>query len=183
MKKILILFFAILIFTGSAFALKHPRWAAMPVRVYIPQYGEYSKMMVSAFNAWQSTTNGLVRFKYVPKKTEADIVVNFYDKVECSSESAVGCTRYGNIHGGFFTQNYVDIGMYELIYNSDGTVYGTKPAMRPKRNLYGVMIHEIGHAIGLAHSGNKSSIMYPIDRNETQYITKSDVAEITEIYR
>ena len=182
MKKILILFFALLIFAESAFALKHPRWAAMPIRVYVPQYGEYSKLMVSAFNAWQNSTNGMVRFKFVPKKSEADIYVTFVDRVNCSSESAVGCAHYGATRGGFYTQNYIEIGMYELIYNADGSVYGTKPAMRPKRNLYGVMIHEIGHTIGLNHSENKSSIMYSIDRNETQYITKSDIAALREIY-
>jgi len=183
MKKILILFFAILICAGSAWALSYPRWAAMPIRVYIPQYGEYSKLMASAFNAWQRTSNNLVRFKFVSKKSEADIYVNFVKQVNCGSESAVGCAHYGPVHRGYYTQNYIEIGMYELIFNSDGSVYGTKPSLRPKSNLYGVMIHEVGHTLGLKHSENKDSIMYPIDGNYIQHIMKSDIQTLNGIYR
>lgn len=183
MKKFLILFFAILIFTGSAFALSYPRWAAMPVRVYIPQYGEYSKLMVSAFEAWQKASNNMIRFKFVSKKSESDIHVDFVSKVNCSSDHAVGCAHYGPLHRGYYTHNYIEIGMHQLVFNEDGSVYGTTPIKRPKRNLYGAMIHEVGHTLGLKHNGNSKSIMYEQDLRETQYITKSDLAALYKIYR
>ena len=130
-----------------------------------------------------ASTSVLESLKYVNKISEADIYVSFVKRVNCSSESAVGCTHYGVVRNGFFTQNKVEIGIYELIYNSDGSVYGTKPVTRPKNNLYGVMIHEIGHALGFEHSENKNSIMYPIDRNEIQYITKTDLNILSKKYR
>ena len=46
---------------------------------------------------------------------------------------------------------------------------------RPVNNIYGVMLHEIGHSLGLGHSTDNQSIMYPIDLPTLQYLTKTDL--------
>ena len=183
MKKILILLLATLVLTASVFAYTYPRWRSMPIRVYVPQNGEYSKLMVKAFNTWQTKTNGVVRFKYVSKKDDSDIYVKFVKRVNCGDPMAVGCAHQGQSYKGYYTQSYIEIGMRDLVFKADGTVYGTTSGVRSKNHLYGVMLHEIGHTLGLGHTQNKNSIMYGTDRNELQYITKAEINELMKKYR
>ena len=72
---------------------------------------------------------------------------------KCSTyncEFAVGCSRM-RLRGGQYYKAQVEIALKRKDRNN---VY------RPINNIYGVMLHEIAHAIGLADSENSNSIMY-----------------------
>jgi len=191
MNKIFILF-TIMVFTiTSVFALSKPRWETRPIKVYIPGTSYTSQLMKNAFLQWQTRTNAAVWFTFVSddKQNDADITVHFVEKnTYCGSLSAIGCTHYKVNSDGFYVHNdiYIASKFVQQLVGDDGTV-ATKTTPIHSEQVYRVMLHEIGHAIGIAqHSRNANSIMYKYSLNDVnipQRLTDEDLRFIYNVYR
>ncbi len=174
MKKIFITILAFL-FLLPCIAAQKPRWVGQPIYVYIPEYGQMSDLMQQAFEAWEYRSKKLVRFKFVSSPSNANIEVEFVDFVaNCSDAGAVGCTEMMTRAGQYY-KAFVTIGTKEYFRAYEGGRYVRKIVTRSKDHIYGVMLHEAGHAIGLGHSPNSGSIMYPYDLDSMQYLTDEDM--------
>lgn len=165
LKKFLLLFIVILLSVNTAYA---GRWKTMPIRVYIEENPkEY--IMKKAFKKWESASNEVVSFVFVKSASQADINVEFTPKLDGKT---VGLCHYGDTIDGYFTKNTIYLARNENTFNRVLTT----------NEYYRIMLHEIGHAIGLPHSDNVSSIMKPTT-TQILTITKDDLKDLRELYK
>lgn len=183
MKKILIMLLALMSIATTCLAVEYPKWSAGTIFVYIPEYGNMSALMKQAFNEWETKSGSLVKFKFINNPSHANIQVVFMDFVtSCGEGHTVGCT-HNRWSGRYYTNSVIDIGTKENVRTYKNGRYDNQVVTRSKNHIYGVMLHEVGHAIGLDHSENTKSIMYPYDLESMQYLTQEDMRLLRNKYR
>ena len=169
MKKfiisLLIIFAGIFFICQKSFAVGRygPNWDKPVIKVYI-QENDYSDMMKRAFQKWVIASNGRLNFEYV-LSSPADIDVEFADKTD-GTDGDIGSYSI-TVKGGVITNATITIVPNTEKYS--------------KNLIYTVMLHEIGHALGLPDSSRKLGIMStPVV--ETQDIVSTDLVRLFHLY-
>ena len=153
--------------------LANARWDnPKSIRTYIEQ-NDKKALMKEAFAKWTQATGGKIVFKYVNSPNDAQIVVNFVKDASKTSkmERAAGVTYHQSI-GDRMLSARIEI--------ADNAPNGA--AFR-KEALYKIMVHEIGHSIGMFdHSQDPMSIMYYAKGSRNQSLTSADLKFLAKIY-
>ncbi len=174
-KRIVIIICLVLVFFGTFCTVSaktvNRRWQyPTKIKTYIPQNHKRTIMMKHAFAEWSRLTNNKIIFRYVDSPKYAQVVVQFVNVVP-NAEREIGLTKSSFTSTG---------GMLRAtIYIAEKTSSGYQLG---KDAVYTVMLHEIGHAIGInEHSADLLSIMYPTE-DDRQEILKSDLRNLAKIY-
>lgn len=151
------------------------RWNknSFPLNVYIqdsadvPDY--YREIVMSAYQAWQRASEGLVRFEFVENADEADM--KCYFKNTNDNKNAIG-THAFSVSGNKITDSTI------IFKKTDD-----KNHNHDSKQLFSSALQEIGHSLGL--TGKSISIydvMYPIGTKFNTEITPRDLKTLALVY-
>lgn len=162
---------------ADALGMSAPRGArwmvpeAEPIRVHIARGSKsagwtprHQQLARAAFSSWAGT--GIpVRFSYVASPESADVVVRWRPQLQ---GKVVGLTRR------WTTAGIVDRGVITLALRD------RKGRPLSQRMVKGAAIHEVGHLLGLDHTRDRSSVMYP--KIGTSRLSERDAGVIRWLY-
>ena len=168
MKKLLILIFillGLLIFAPnkSEAIFTNPT----SIKVYVEPHPSAS-IASEAMNCWTTATNGKIKFQKKSKPEDVQIYVRFVKNIGKSTNSnTIGLTHHIYSNGKQFK-------LIEISEKApNGRLFSHDARLR-------VLIHEFGHALGLDHTSNPKSVMYPSKGSKT--ITPDDIRTLQYLY-
>ncbi len=147
----------------------------------------YQATVEQAIQKWASVS-GLV-FQQVPDTAvpsdPADIRIGF-GKFGVISPGKIGTIGYTNYSFGLASQNFnpdivvrvEDPSETPLVPTSGGLAYGGIGAA----TFYQVILHELGHAIGMDHSSSPIDVMSPVLTQQNLDLSASDIFGIRALY-
>ena len=150
------------------------RWNknSLPLKVYIedstgvPEY--YREVVLSAYQAWQRASEGLVRFEIVESAKDADMKCYFRAN---DNKDSIGVHAF-SVNGNKITDS-------TIIFNRTDN----KGHSHDSKQLFSSALQEIGHSLGLTgKSPSIYDVMYPIGTKFNTEITPRDLKTLALLY-
>jgi hypothetical protein len=188
--------------SGITYAAEGPVWASPTITwsfaqsnfasdasnfAYDPSFGTFTNdvtqagdqaVIEQALSDWAAVTG--LTFVEVPDSStnvgEADIRIGWSD----FSGSEIGEADSESTNGNF--DSGVLVRLQDPASDPLSAVGGTLIYNNSETSLLQVSLHEIGHALGMAHTDDPDAIMYPVSTSSNRVLDASDIAGIQALY-
>ena len=172
----------------TTFALEGPKWSipvvtwafAAPVTGVFSSTitGAYALLVQSAFARWDDVIN--IGFQLINTPATADIIIGFTDFGATNGQVGETDYSYGGTSLNFFPG--IKIRVEDLAERPAPVVNGAATYQGTQATLNQVVLHEIGHALGLNHDSDPAALMYTQASSINRDIGPSDLAGIHQLY-
>ena len=120
---------------------------------------DYQKLVRDAFGAWEA----VIDITFVEVSDSASVAFRLgWDAIDGPLD-VVGTTQYT---GTATTDPLFTIDKLEIRFDTAEAWSLNQTSNGNSINFYTTALHEIGHAIGLKHADNQSTVMYPIQQDD-----------------
>ena len=136
-----------------------------PLAAWSPQYPQLAR---EVFDEW-SEAGFPLRFTFIFDSTSADITIRWIDRFPDNEGQRIGVTERMQGTDYLIARARIDVAMRDSIGRQLSPVV-----------VGGIIRHEVGHALGLNHSNDPSSVMYR--EAATSVIGQSDRATLRTLY-
>jgi hypothetical protein len=136
----------------------------------------YQDLVRRAFDAWEA----VIQIDFVEVSSAADAVFTLgWDAID-GPFGTVGEASYGGTSDG--TTPLFSTTLAEIRFDTAETWNVTQTPQTNAVNFYTVAVHEIGHTIGLKHTDDIKTVMYPLQQDDVPDLTPGDIAGAQVLY-
>ena len=170
------------------FALEGPKWTTPVVTWSLAAAGGvftdsiapvYQALVQQAAAEWDDVAG--ITLQQVADSASADIRIGFGEFGAGAGE--IGETDYSYYSGTPETfAPGVTVRVEDPVEHGLATVAGTAIYTGTQTSMYQVILHEVGHALGLNHSTDVNAVMYPSAGAANRDLDASDIAGIQSLY-
>ncbi len=161
---------------------KTPRWGKESFKVFIDEESSggvfgFEQRFIEIFKQSVQKLNNDVNNKFsftFTNERDADMVVKWVSALPSNSLDAIGHTELKFSVGPSF--NVINSAEISLLASKDGRELTDNQVML-------LSMHELGHALGLDHSQNKKSIMFPQLQDDISDLHAEDIEAISQLYK